>query len=191
LNDTQVAKLKAELLQYPKNSNPTVSYGERRTLVVNLLNEISFLRDQDYSFAAISTILHEKADILIQPNTLKKYFFEELGKLKTDEKPTGQRHRKASPGRLKSRSSKATQPVDETIAASPVAVAAEPEPKARAKPDEIPAAPKPDETPVASPVATANQADDDDWGGDWDDGDDDSYTSGLLNEPTFNRIRRS
>lgn len=189
MNDSQLAELKAELLQYPKNSTPTVSYGKRRTLVVNLLHEISFLRDQGYPFAAISKILHEKANVSIQPNTLKKYFFEELAKLKGD-KPTGPRHRKASSGRLKSRSSNANQPVDKTIAESPVAVAAEPAPKARAKPDEIPAAPEPDEAPVASPVATASQADDDDWGGNWDEDDDDSYTTGLLNEPTFNRIRR-
>lgn len=190
MNDTQLVKLKAELLQYPKNSNPTVSYGERRTLVANLLNEISFLRDQDYSFAAISTILHEKANILIQTNTLKKYFLEELAKLKGNQ-PTGKQRRKASPGRLTSPSSKATQPVDETIAATPVAVAPEPEPKARAKPDKIPAAPEPDQT-LASPVATNSDADkNDNWGGNWSDDDDDSYTTGLLNEPKFNRIPHS
>ena len=180
MDSTKLAELKAEILKYPKNPNPTVSYGERRTLVVNLLDEISFLREQDYSFSQISDILKEKTGVKFQPNTLKKYFFEELAKLK-GKKPTGKRRRKTSPGRSKSRSAKAAKPVDDTIAV-------EPEPKkAKAKVEKAPAKPlpKPEETPVATAVS------DDDWGINMDDDDDDSYTTGLVREPTFNTIRRN
>ena len=188
MNSQQLSDLKAELLQHPPNPNPPKSpYGERRSLVASLLDEISFLREQGFPFDDISNILNEKSGVLIRPKTLRRYFTEEQTKL-SDKKLTRPQRRKALSSPPKPRSSKATQPVDKTIPATPVAVAADPEPKARAKPDKIPAAPEPDET-LASPVATNSDADkNDNWGGHWSDDDDDSYTTGLLNEPKFNRI---
>lgn len=180
MDSTKLADLKAEILKYPKNPNPTVSYGERRTLVVSLLDEISFLRDQDYSFAEISKILQEKTEVLIQPNTLKKYFFEELAKLK-GKKTTGPKRRKASPSRSKSRSSKAAKPGDETIAEQPQSK------KGKAKVEKALAEPEPEPQPEPEPEAEEEEV----WGFNMDDDDDDSYTTGLVREPRFNRIRRS
>ena len=193
MNNTQLAELKAEIFQLPKNSTPLFPYGERRQLVADLLDAISFLRHQEYSYEFISEFLEEKSGISIQPKTLRRYFFEEQAKLR-DKQPTDQRRRKASPGQLKSRSSTAARPVDETIAASPVAVAEQPKPKkVKAKADKTPAEPKsrPQPEPEPEEVSVATEASDDDWGVGWNDDDDDSYTTGLINEPTFNRIRRS
>lgn len=181
MDPTKLADLKAELLEIPENPNPKSPYGERRTLVIALLDEITFLRQQQgYSFTQISTILQDKTGVEIKPLTLKKYFFEEIGKLK-GKKSTGPRRRKASPGRSKSRSAKAAKPVDETTA-----VEHEPK-KVKAKAAQAPAKPLPE--PKETPVATA--VSDDDWGINMDDDDDDSYTTGLVKEPRFNTIRRS
>lgn len=175
MNDARLAELKAEIRQLPKNPPPSVPYGERRQLVADLVEEIQFLRQQRYSFSAISGLLAEKTGILISHTTLRRYFFEELAKFRAN-KSTGQKRRKASPSRFQFRSSQA-KPSDETIAA-------EPKPKkVKAKADKTPA--EPEETSVTTEVS------DDDWGVGWNDDDDDSYTTGLINEPTFNRIRRS
>lgn len=183
MNDAKLAELKAEIRQLPKNPPPSVPYGERRQLVADLVEEIQFLRQQRYSFSAISELLAEKTGILISHTTLRRYFFEELAKFRAN-KSTGQKRRKASPSRFQFRSSQA-KPSDETIAA-------EPKPKkVKAKADKTPAEPKSMPQPEPEETSVTTEVSDDDWGVGWNDDDDDSYTTGLINEPTFNRIRRS
>jgi len=166
----ELDQLKTELRQYPENHRPESQYGERRQLVLDLLDEIAFLRQKKYSYKEISRLLHQKTDLLIQPGTLRKYFFEERAKLRG--KSSKQKSAKP-PTRKKGKAHSASQKASQSKAAEESITAAQAEPE-----------PKPQPASKLEPVAS------DDWGG-WDEDDDDSYTSGLLNEPTFNRIPRS
>ena len=80
MNSSQLAQLKEQLNQYPENSKPQHPIGERRQLVSILFDEIETLRQKHYSFRDISGLLESTTSLLIKPNTLRKYFFEERTK---------------------------------------------------------------------------------------------------------------
>ena len=204
----ELATLKAELRQLPESSTPKFPYGERRQLVADLLEEILFLRQQGYSYSEISDLLNEKTDVLIRPKTLRRYFFEEQAKQRgTAARTKRSQTRRSRPApSTEELSTPAIQPDSSPVSApepAPLPVAVKPpgpEPaleadKSQTQGDKTPTAPEAQsqsdsgKASGASPVETVAQ-DEDHWGGCGDDDDDDSYTTGLIHEPTFNRIRR-
>ena len=165
----ELDQLKTELRQYPENHQPESQYGERRKLVLDLLDEIAFLREQKYSYKEISRLLHQKTDLLIQPGTLRRYFFEERAKLRGK---SSKRKRSKPPTRKKSKARSASKKASQPKADEAPVTAAQAEPKPKPEPQLEP------ETHEFDDSVSQN----------WED--DDSYTTGLVNEPTFNRIRR-
>lgn len=183
MNANQLTELKAELRQLPKSSTPLFPYGERRQLVVDLLEEIQFLREQDYSFSLISDLLQEKTGISFTPKTLRRYFFEELAKQGDSPKsPKQARPSFKSPAQKTRKPGSARKRASQPQAAEVPVTAAEAEPASEAQTE-----PKPASAEINAPGITAREPEV--WNDDWDD--DDSMTGGLLNEPTFNTIRRN
>lgn len=175
LNAQELADLKAELRQLPASSTPVFPYGERRQLVADLIEEILFLREQGYSYSEISDLLNEKTDVLIQPKTLRRYFFEEQAKQRgtTGRNRRPKQHRNRSAGH-KSPQQQAPPPMAEERYSSRV--------------------PDPPDPPVEPAVTTAkrdqksSRASRADKQSGW--GDDNPPAGGLLNEPKFNVIER-
>ena len=139
----ELATLKAELRQLPESSTPKFPYGERRQLVADLLEEILFLRKQGYSYSQISDLLNEKTDVLIQPKTLRRYFFEEQAKQReTSARTKRSQTRRSRPAPRTERSTPAIQPDSSPVQApepAPLPVAVEPpglEPALEAEPSQ-------------------------------------------------------
>lgn len=187
LNAQELADLKAQLRQLPASSTPIFPYGERRQLVSDLLEEILFLREQGYSYSEISDLLNEKTNVLIQPKTLRRYFFEEQAKQRgtaaRTQRSRPKQHRNCSAGR-KPFNQQVPPPIAEECDSS--AVSNQPDPPV--KPAVTTA--KRDQKSSRSSQAdkTSSRSSQADKKSGWGDGN--PPAGGLLNEPKFNVIER-
>ena len=215
LNPQKLAQAKAALSQYPDNPPPRPRLGERRIWIAALLDEILSLRQKGYTFAQISNALLDKVELEIKPDTLRRYFSEELAKRQADgvatpKQPTPQGGRKRTTtsqktGKKRAQSSQPAKPspphhqpaplhnpeeanITATLDPQPTAEPKrwEPEPAPEANPETYSeASPKAGNPELNNPEHQPTNQAAEDWG------DDDSQAGGLLDEPKFNRIRRN
>lgn len=190
MNNQQLTQLKAGLGQYPEKLNPTSKYGERRSLVSLLLDDIQILRRKGYSFDDVSDAIKAEAGTFIKPVTLRKYFFEEKAKhrggLTSIRKQQGltpdgvsliktvtdNRHSTSGTGPRRS-PKKTPQPASHEPASTETQSSTEPLTNPKLAVDSV----------VTTPAEL------EDWRGE-DSSNDNPPAGGLLNEPTFNAIQR-
>ena len=205
LNKASIAQLKAELAAFPPS--PTAPRSELKQLVAELFDEILTMKTLGYSFTEIAEAISERSDFEINPGTLRKYWSAERQQ-RQGQKPQRKRSGKSQRSKKqplqaqvlekKQKKSVKADEVDEADQDSPEPAVAINNPvtsddSSDAWPPENKATSWPPESKSESPVKnheSDSEDDEDDGNGEnWED--DDSYTSGLIHEPRFNRIRRS